>query len=74
MVEIAERIASDLRRVILLNRLPRLDCKKELNTLMDQLVVGEMQKTNKQNIFLEDLGIFLIAVMRVMFFISRWCL
>ena len=38
-----------------------LDCKKELNTLMDQLVVQEMQKTKKQNIFVEDLDIFLMS-------------
>ena len=41
---IAERIASDCRQIILMNRLPKLDCKKELNPLMDPLVVKEMQK------------------------------
>ena len=61
LVGIAERKASDYRRVILLNRLPRLDCKKELKPLMDQLVAEEMQKTKKQNIFVEDLGIFLMS-------------
>ena len=44
-----------------MNRLPGLDCKKELNTLIDQIVVEELQKTNKQNIFVVDLGIFLIS-------------
>ena len=35
LVEIAEQMASDSKRVILLTRVPRLDCKQELNTLMD---------------------------------------